>query len=215
METKQKRVNLKKFAYDEIKRKIVNCEHPPGELLNENVLATELNISRTPIREALSHLQEEGLVKIMPKKGILVSNITIADMSQIYQARLELEPFVVRISGPHLDSEELLRFRELFLVERNEDDILQQLETDTGFHRYLADQCNNKYIAQLMNKILDENKRVVISTKNKVRVEHSHDEHLKLVELLLAKDYEVAATLMRSHIENCRDSAFYYFLRTD
>jgi len=210
--SKGKRTNLKKFAYEEIKTGIVNCVHSPGELLNENLLAEELNISRTPIREALSQLQEEGLVKIMPKKGILVSNITIADMSQIYQTRLHLEPFVVRISGPRLDSNELLRFRELFHKTTDEGDILHQLEVDTSFHRYLADSCNNKYIRQLMNKVLDENKRVVISTKNECRVEHSHDEHLKLIELLLTKNYEEASRLMHTHIENCRDSAFQCFL---
>ena len=96
----KKTINLKKYAYNEIKDKIVNCIYAPGSLLNEQILASELNISRTPIREALSHLQEEGLITIMPKKGILVSNITISDMSQIYQVRLEVEPFVVKLSGP-------------------------------------------------------------------------------------------------------------------
>ena len=214
METavKKVRVNLKKLAYQEIKNKIVNCVYSPGSLLNENVLAGELNISRTPIREALNQLHHEGLIQIMPKKGILVSTITVADMSQIYQVRLEIEPFVIRICGPHLDSERLMQFRELFVSESEEQDNLQQLEVDTGFHRYCANNCNNKYIQQLMDKVLDENKRVVISTMNDVRLEHSRDEHIKIIDLLLAGDYETASSTMREHIGNCRDSAFYFFL---
>lgn len=210
MKTKPR--SLKKLAYHEIKTKIINCVYPPGSILNENLLAGELDISRTPIREALNQLHHEGLIRIMPKKGILVSNITISDMSQIYQVRLEMEPFVVRISGPHLDSERLLHFRELFLAESDDGDSMEQLETDTSFHRYCADQCKNKYIGQLINKVLDENKRVIISTQNDVRLEHSREEHIKIIDLLLAGDYEAASSTMRTHIGNCRDAAFFFFL---
>jgi DNA-binding GntR family transcriptional regulator len=205
-------VSLKKFAYNTIKDKIISCVYPPGELLNENLLTAELNISRTPIREALSHLQEEGFVRIMLKKGIMVSNITIADMRQVYQVRVELEPFVVQIAGPQLKQDDLLQFRALFLEQLEDGDMLQRLETDTSFHRYLAMNCNNKYVLQLMNRVLDENKRITIFNRNVERVEHSHDEHLKLVDALLTNDYEFSAKVMRQHIENCRDSAFACFL---
>jgi DNA-binding GntR family transcriptional regulator len=63
-----------------------------------------------------------------------------------------------------------------------------------------------------MAKVLDENKRVIISTMNDIRLEHSRDEHIRIIDLLLAGDYETAATTMREHIGNCRDSAFYFFL---
>ena len=203
--------NLKQFAYDDIKEKIIRCEYVPGSLLNENILATELEISRTPIREALNQLHHEGLLQIMPKKGILVSNITIVEMSQIYQIRHELEPFIVRISGPHIEKNLLLETRALFLDD-SEEDLYQQLEIDTNFHRYLADNCHNKYAQQLMNKVLDENMRVIISTRNKVRIGKSCDEHIKIIDLMLAEDFEAAANVMRIHVENCRDSAFSYFL---
>jgi DNA-binding GntR family transcriptional regulator len=212
IDVKKESRNLKKYAYHEIKNKIVNCIYQPGSVLTEQLLATELDISRTPIREALNQLHHEGLIRILPKKGILVSNITIADMSQIYQVRLEIEPFVIRISGPHLDKEKLLQFREQFVNESNDGDSMEQLETDTGFHRYCADNCGNKYIIQLMNKVLDENKRVIISTQNEVRLSHSREEHIQIIDLLVTEDYEAASSTMRSHIENCRDSAFYFFL---
>ena len=210
---KQETVNLKKYAYSEIKNKIVNCVFPPGTLLNEKELAGDLSISRTPIREALNHLNEEGLIRIMPKKGILVSNITIDDMSQIYQVRLELEPFVVRIAGPHLNSEVLLDFRERFVAEVDQSDTMQQLETDTSFHRYLANNCGNKYLLQLVNKVLDENKRVVITASNTVRIHHSHDEHIEIIDSLLTGDYAASSMVMRNHIESCRDATFSYFLQ--
>ena len=207
-----KNVALKKYAYDEIKKKILSCAYAPGVLLNEQFLSGELDISRTPIREALSRLDQEGLVRTISKKGVLVSNISIADLSQIYQVRIELEPFIVRISGPHLDREKLLYYRELFYKETDDDGSMLQLETDTSFHGYLADNCNNKYILQLMKKVLEENKRVMISTRNKVRINNARSEHLKIIDLLLLDDNEAASREMCHHIENCRDSAITYFL---
>jgi DNA-binding GntR family transcriptional regulator len=204
-------VSLKKYAYLEIKTKIVNCIYAPGSILNENALASDLSISRTPIREALNQLHRDGLIRILPKKGILVSDITITDLSQIYQVRLEMEPFVARIAGPYLNGQDLLHFRELFM-KQSENDNSQQLEADTAFHGYLAKACNNKYISGLMDKVLNDNKRVMISTQNKVRIENSRDEHVKVIDLLLVGDYEAAGAALRNHIANCRDSAFHFFL---
>jgi DNA-binding GntR family transcriptional regulator len=208
-------VALKKYAYNEIKRKILNCDYAPGCLLNEQFLTSELNISRTPIREALNRLDQEGLIRILSKKGILVSNISIIDLTHIYQVRIELEPYVVRMAGPHLDLEKLMYYRKLFYMESDDKNSIPELETDVSFHGYLTDNCHNKYIHQLMKKVLDENERIMIFTRNKVRIEHARNEHLKIIDLLMVGDYEAASRVMRTHIENCRDSAVAYFLDQD
>ena len=70
--------NLKLQAYRILKEKIVNCIYPPGSMLNEAQLATELGFSRTPTREAISILEMEGFLRIVPKKGILVSDILLS-----------------------------------------------------------------------------------------------------------------------------------------
>lgn len=67
--------NLKVQAYNTLKNKIVTCEYAPGSMLNETQLATELGFSRTPIREAISILELEGFLSIVPKNGILVTDI--------------------------------------------------------------------------------------------------------------------------------------------
>jgi DNA-binding GntR family transcriptional regulator len=203
-------VTLKTFAYDGIKSRIINCDYSPGSWLNEQDLGTDLNISRTPIREALNRLEQEGWIRIISKKGILVSNLSISDLSDIYQLRVEVEPFIVRIAGPNLDHQKLQYFRELFLAEDDQHS-LGQLETDTAFHSYLSEN-SNKYIVSMMKKVLEDNKRVMIATRNKSRVDSARCEHLKVIDLLLAGEYDAAAVEMRIHIENCRDSAIAYLL---
>lgn len=208
-----KKGNLKTFAYEKIKEKIVKCVFAPGSLLNEQSLADELKISRTPIREALGHLQEDGLITIMPKKGIFVNNITISDMSQLYQVRILLEPYLIPIAGPYLDNDKLLEFRTFFSSLDVDLDNQLVFEKDIEFHKYLADNCNNKYIIQLMNKTLVDNLRVMISTRQKGRTECSNIEHLRVIESLLIGDYAKASELMRKHIENCRDFAFNFYIQ--
>ena len=73
--TKQK-TNFKDKAYEIIRNKILMCEIMPGELLDQNALAQEIGISRMPVREAISLLQQEQLVRIIPRKGVEVTNIS-------------------------------------------------------------------------------------------------------------------------------------------
>lgn len=77
------KTNLKTLAYNTIKQKIVTCEYAPGTFLNEEILTDELKISRTPIRDALSRLEQEGLIEIKPKKGITVTALSIKDVNMI------------------------------------------------------------------------------------------------------------------------------------
>lgn len=208
------KTDLKKFAYDEIKSRIIDCTYPPGEILNEQLLTKELNISRTPIREALNRLDHEGLIQILSKKGILIKNITLSDISQVYQLRIEVEPFIVKAAGPFLDHDKLIYFRDLF-INIPEDEIsnhLNELNTDNAFHKYLVDNCGNKYIIEMMNKVLDENMRIMIYTKNKIRIEDSKSEHISIIDSLLVNNFPQASERMLIHIKNCRDSAYAYLL---
>ena len=79
---------LKEQTYLTLKERMVDCVYPPGSLINEAQLAADLNLSRTPIREAISKLEMEGFVQILPKKGIYVTNITFNDVIQVFQTRL-------------------------------------------------------------------------------------------------------------------------------
>jgi len=76
---------LKNHAYQIIKERLINCIYEPGSLINESQLATDLGLSRTPVREAINRLESEGLVKVMPKKGIFVSDIQLSDVLDLFR----------------------------------------------------------------------------------------------------------------------------------
>ena len=202
--------DLKNHTYCILKERLVNCIYPPGTLLNEAQLAADLGASRTPVREAIRRLEMEGFVKIMPKKGIYVTDISLNDVLQIFQTRIEIEPIAVRLAAPHLPREELLAFCGKFKGEAP--DIQNGFRLDTAMHLFIIEHCGNRYIIDMMHRIFDENTRVIISSKqNQVQIHDARLEHLDILNSLLDKDTERAIALMQSHIENCRKAALDYF----
>ena len=75
------------------------CEYAPNQLLSESLLQEELGFSRTPVREAISRLAQEGLLKVFPKRGIVVSGITVSDIRMIFEVRTLVEPYALRTCG--------------------------------------------------------------------------------------------------------------------
>ncbi|MDO4267927.1 MAG: GntR family transcriptional regulator [Eubacteriales bacterium] len=202
--------DLKNIAYSTLKDRLINCIYPPGSILNEAQLATELSLSRTPIREALSRLEMDGFVRIMPKKGIYVTDISLPDIFQIFQTRLEIEPVTTRMAALLLPESELLSFRNKF--EQETPDIANAFRLDTAMHLFIIEHCGNRYIIDMMHKIFDENTRIIISSKqNQLQIHDARREHIEILDCLLARDVEKSAVLMRSHIENCRQAALNYF----
>ena len=141
--------DLKNHAYQIIKERLINCIYEPGSFINESQLAADLGLSRTPfrfqpvdgftesrtpVREAINRLESEGLVKVMPKKGIFVSDIQLSDVLQIFQARIEIEPVALGMAAPHLPTEELLHFRNTFT--QDFPDIQNAFRLDTAMHLF-------------------------------------------------------------------------------
>lgn len=203
--------DLKTATYMSLKEKLINCEYAPGSILNEIQLAAEYGTSRTPIREAINRLEMDGYVKVLPKKGIYVTEISLKDVLQIFQTRIEIEPLSLKLAAPYLDTASLMSFRKQF--EKDSPDILNAFRLDTDMHLFLIMHCGNKYIIDMMKKLFDDNTRIIIASKqNQVKIHDARLEHIEILDSLIAKeDIEKTAALMRKHIETCRLSALNYF----
>ena len=146
------KMNLKTQAYNTIRQKIVTCEYAPGTFLNEELLTTELGLSRTPVRDALSRLEQEGLIEIKPKKGIIVMPLSINTINMIFEVRQLYEPYILLNYGNALSVERLKDFYNIFSSSKtnhncyNNNDYFYEL--DTEFHNFVVDACPNTYILQ-------------------------------------------------------------------
>lgn len=201
----------KNALYAELKRKLIHCIYPPGSHLNEAMLTEEYNVSRTPIREAISRLEILGYVKVIPKKGIYVTNVTLEDVLQIFQTRIEIEPLTLKMAYPYLDYNRLIEFRSQFSLESN--DLNEAYQLDKDMHLYIISCCRNRYLIEMFHKLFDDNTRIVIATKqNKIKIHNATMEHIRILEsLIYQKDPNESAELMRTHIIACRDAALRYF----
>lgn len=208
-------MSLMKKAYAAIKAKIVNCEYMPDTFLNELTLMKELEVSRTPIREAMSKLEHENLVRIVPKKGIIVTGLSLTLVQEVYQVRELLEPHIIRLWGSKVPRDTLLDYQGNLLKTSPETSEWERYLIDNELHRIIYDKCENQYFVQLLAKVYDQNHRIrILSGKLHRRLEDTREEHLVIVERLLEGSFEAAAAAMEAHLENSRKAAFECLLRS-
>ena len=205
---------LKNKAYNYIKSKILNCEYMPNELINEVLICEEIgDISRTPVRDALSHLEQEGLVTIIPKKGSFVVGLNYADLNQLYEARSLLEPYAIKKYGHLIPKENLKQFKKEFLASAKHDTDFSY-DLDDKFHMTIINSTNNVYFKHDYKRINDSNQRFrIISGKTKAsNIKKANSEHVEIINACLKKNWDLAAELMLKHLESSRISAMESFI---
>jgi DNA-binding GntR family transcriptional regulator len=201
---------FKQRAYAEIKKKLINCDYKPGTWLNETALSVELGISRTPIREALTLIEQEGFISIKPKKGIFVSEISLTNVKQVFQARKELEPVLLRIATPRLPPEKLAEFRERFTGKAPP--VQDAMWLDAKMHLFIIEHSGNRFFIEIMYKIFEENMRIIISSReNQAEIHDARAEHVEILDLLIAGKIEDAVKAMVEHLRHCERAALESF----
>lgn len=105
--------SLAEQAFEKLKQDILRCHFRPGEILNEADLASRYGMSKTPIREALNLLRRDGLVQILPRRGILVRSIELQDVQNTFLLRMLLEPEAAALAATRATTEQMKRISEL------------------------------------------------------------------------------------------------------
>ncbi|MGY1840651.1 MULTISPECIES: GntR family transcriptional regulator [unclassified Modestobacter] len=204
--------DLRQHVYAVLRDKLINCEYRPGAMLNETDLSVDLGVSRTPVREALHRVELEGLVRIVPRRGVQVAPVLLADIEQIFQVRLEVEPIALRLAAGSLPAEELRWYRRQ--LARTDLDPKAAFGLDMSMHLFFIGHCGNRHIMDMMRRVFDGNRRAVIHTRqDELRIHDARDEHVQILDLLLARDVEGACRALRQHIVCCRDAAMEFYVR--
>src|SRR6516225_1333742 len=146
-------VTLTDRAYHEIEELIVTLQLPPGTVLSELVLADRLGIGRTPIREALQRLSRDGLVNILPRRGVLVSEIDLRAQLRLLEVRRELERLMARGAAERAGEEERAQFSEIaagmYRASENEDDV-SFMRLDQQFNTLVSLATRNEFASRSM-----------------------------------------------------------------
>ena len=208
------KTNLKTLAYNAIREKIVTCEYAPGTNLNEELLTNELNLSRTPIRDALGRLEQEGLLDIKPKCGITVKPLSANEINMIFEVRSLYEPYIILNYGQLLPKDELEKFYKIFQRKECSDEHPQNnayfYELDFAFHSMIVNACPNPYIRQNYSMIQTQNERFRHMTGNAsdTRLDDTFQEHLDITLLCLQNEWKSAADKMLHHLNESKKVSF-------
>lgn len=202
--------SIQNEAYEHIKKKIMMCEYKPNQLLSESVLLEDLGCSRTPVREAIRRLEQEGLATVLPKRGIVVSGFTISDIKAIFEVRMLIEPYAVQTYGEALDQGELRRFLDLFQHWQEQREQLDFYQVDDEFHRTLISALPNEYLHDLYSRIQTQNVRLRVMSGELIasRLDRTMQEHEEIARVCLEKNWQLAAEKIKWHLECSRTSYF-------
>ena len=164
------------------------------------------SISRTPMRDALGRLEQEGLITILPKKGLMVSGITEEDVHSMFEMRLLVEPYALRTYGADIPREELEHFVQMM----HEPDVIDDFcKADDDFHELLMSTLPNKYLRSGYDRITGLNTRFRIMTGkvSMINQDQTCEEHLEILNAALSDNWNTAADALQHHLELARDKA--------
>lgn len=201
-----KPMDLTEWAYNSIKQLILDNTLAAGTQINIDQMAAQLNISRTPVREALMQLQNKGLVKIQPHVGCFVCSITREEFREVFELRCIIESYAARKAAESMPEDELQLWTEH--VTKSEKAVLQgNLDEfnvmETMIHDSLIANLQNKRIFDVMDMIADNIYRErMIARNSSDNVERSLEEHRALVDAIVNRRAEEAGKLMELHVRN-------------
>ena len=202
--------SLRERALDAIREGILGLHYPPGSLLSEAQLAEELGISRTPVREALRELAAGGLVRILPRRGVVVSEPSVRDIVEVYQLREQLECFGARLAAEHITPAEA----ELLVADHAEalghlaaGRLQPAYAASVRLHDRIIGLTRNARLVRFMGQLHDQAHRFGLMTLRQGRAPRALQEHGWILDAILARDGAAAERLMRDHLRADRDMA--------
>ncbi len=196
-------VSQKDRVYRRLRREILTLGLAPGQLVVENDLARRFGVSKTPVREALARLEQDGLVDVLPRRGYLVTTVTAAGVHEVFEVRAALEGAAAELAATRMTADELARLESLTnpreALLRESDDRLDHraierlLDYNRAFHLTIARAAQNSRLLRLVERALDDSMRLIA-------IGYVADEHEAIMAALRSGDPTRARTAMVDHV---------------
>jgi DNA-binding GntR family transcriptional regulator len=190
---------------DIVRERILRGEYRIGEKIKENQIATELKVSRTPIREAFKQLENEGLIDYVPNRGCFAKGFTRQDIEDIYAVRKALEVLAVEWAVARITPEQISQLQQQsdlmgFYIQR--EDGQKVLEVNTDFHDIIYGAAGSRFMAQVLRSYkgyIEQTRKVLFYEQN--YLEEVFAEHQAILEAIKAGDAEEAKAAMARHLD--------------
>lgn len=189
------------FAYRRLQASIRSGELRPGQRMRESELANLLNVSRTPIREAIRRLSSEGLVVLGPSRGMMVAELDKQQVRELYSLRATVEGAAARLAAQHASPGEIATMREL-LSEKNDGSPEANARSNRLFHQAIHDAARNRYLTRTLVQMSDFLALLPGTTfQVEGRPATALKEHLAILEAIEKRQPDDAERAARHHIE--------------
>lgn len=201
--------NLAEQAARALRREILACRLAPGETVSETLMIDRLAFGRAAVRAALARLAEEGLVTAVPRRGWVVSVVTIRDIHEVFDLRLMLEPEAARRAAGSAALDRLRRLDDVCAQgyrPEDPDSALDFLTVNRDFHVAVAELAGNQRLARQIGRLLDESTRMlVLGLSTRDRTGEMAHEHRALIDAMAAHDPHLAGQIMQEQVATSRD----------
>ncbi|MGE5543146.1 MAG: GntR family transcriptional regulator [Bacillota bacterium] len=205
-----KQGSLKERAYLTLKRLILTGELRAGSQVIEAELSKTLNISRTPIRESILQLTHEGLLRVVPYKGIFVAEMSLSDMKDLLQLRFWLERAAVQEAASLVTEAQLKDMKSLVDQQEaafHQGDVYQFMELDRQFHLRIAEAVGNARVLRILDNLRDQLMACGLRGLRKhERIGEVLTEHRQVIRGLELRDAKAAMDAMDQHMMKVHDS---------
>ncbi|QKV52194.1 GntR family transcriptional regulator [Comamonas antarctica] len=189
---------------------LTTLAYKPGEYLNIASLMEDLAMGRTPINHALHRLSNEGLVQIIPRKGVVVSPLSIDDALHMIDVRLANETLCARLAAQHITAEELAQLRGVaaaFDAAVAQRKVAEMMRLDRTFHELIASASRNPVLMDVLRVLHGKSQRFwAISLSSHGHVFEVQDEHVQILDALAAGNADAAEQCVKAHVLSFRAS---------
>lgn len=196
------------WVFQVIRTAIVRGELPGDMPLRQDEISTALSVSHIPVREAFRQLEAQGLVRIYPNRGAVVTKLSCKELSDVMDTRILLEVGALRLALPHITEEDLARARELLELFSKEKDPIKGAELNLKLHFSLYDPCDNQALLSLIDQMHANVDRYITPFFGKEEVSaelYTVDEHSQIISACESKDTELATAILRTHLQRTKN----------
>ena len=197
---------LRDVVFNTLREAILRGDLVPGERLMELQLASKLGVSRTPIREAIRMLEQEGLAITIPRKGAIVAGMTEKDMQDVLEIREALEELSVQVACDKITAEEIAKLHrnmKNFEQSLKSGDLKQMAQADVEFHDVIYQATDNPKLINMLNNLREQMYRYRVEyLKNPQNHEQLLLEHEAIYKGIVKKDKHAVTNMIRKHISN-------------
>lgn len=212
---KRKSENNRQYTYRVLKDNILNLNLKPGEAISEIELANLLNISRTPIREAISTLKVENLVNVIPQKGTFIAKIDFSYVEEAFFMRNVIENEILKLACKDfsekalIELEKNLYFQEFQIkFEKNQEKIF---ELDNEFHKIIYAEVKKERVWKAIQKMNVHYNRIrLLDVMEKVNLDKMLAQHREIIDIIKNKDCSKIQNITSTHLSNFKDKIPYF-----